>query len=87
MLSILPLRSKRRSELKLRRRVNAAPPSNQMPIINTQIRNLAERALQLSNNDVARAVRILSTMTGLSFELAFEAIEAVASVIPTQTAE
>ena len=43
---------------------------------NNRIHTLAAHALALSNSDIAHAVRILSEMTGLSFELAFEAIEA-----------
>jgi hypothetical protein len=50
-----------------------------MPTINARIRALAERALALSNNDVARAIRILSELTGVSPEFAFEVIEEVAT--------
>jgi hypothetical protein len=49
-----------------------------MSITNARIRALAERVLAVSNNDIARAVRILSELTDLSFELAFEAIEEAA---------
>jgi hypothetical protein len=47
---------------------------------NARIRTLAELALTLSNNDIARAIRILSELSGLSFELAFEAVEDIAAV-------
>jgi hypothetical protein len=50
-----------------------------MPTTNARIRKLAERALTLSNNDIARTARVLSELTGLSFELAFEAVEEVAA--------
>jgi len=51
-----------------------------MPITNARIRTLAERALTLSNNDIALAVRILSELTGLSFEMSFEAFEDAAAI-------
>jgi hypothetical protein len=52
-----------------------------MPIAKARIRALAVRALTLSNNDIARAVRILSEQTGISPEFALEAIEAAAAEV------
>jgi hypothetical protein len=48
-----------------------------MPTNNSRIRELAEQALAITNNDIARAVEILREWTGLSFEMAFEAIDNV----------
>jgi hypothetical protein len=42
---------------------------------NSRIRDLAEQAWALSNSDFVRAVEILREWTGLSFDLAFEAID------------
>jgi hypothetical protein len=47
---------------------------------NERIRTLAELALRLANNDIARAIHILSELSGLSFEFAFEAVEDAAAV-------
>jgi hypothetical protein len=44
---------------------------------NTRMHDLAEHAWALSNRDVVRAVEILRDLTGLSFELAFAAIDDV----------
>jgi hypothetical protein len=44
---------------------------------NSRIYELAEQALAISNNDPVCAVQILQEWTGLSFEMAFEAIDAV----------
>jgi hypothetical protein len=46
-------------------------------LINNRIRELAEQALPITNNDIACAVEILCEWTGLSFEAAFEAIDHV----------
>lgn len=54
---------------------------------NDRIRNLAERALALSQNDIVRAVEIMREMTGLSFEMAFAAIDAVAVLDEVQSPE
>jgi hypothetical protein len=48
-----------------------------MPITNDRIYALAVQALALSNNDIARAVHILSELTGISPATAFEAIDHV----------
>ena len=48
-----------------------------MPITNSRIRRLAEHALTQSGNDLVRAAEILRDRTGLSFELAFEAVTEV----------
>jgi hypothetical protein len=55
-------------------------------ITNDRIRILAERALALAKNDATRAVRIMSELSGLSFEAAFEAIEEAAAISPKQEA-
>jgi hypothetical protein len=44
---------------------------------NKRIRTLAEHAWTLSHSDMVRAVEILREWTGLSFDLAFEAIDEV----------
>jgi hypothetical protein len=54
-----------------------------MPTSNPRIRDLAERAWALSSSDFVRAVEILREWTGLSFELAFEAIDEVRPPEPT----
>ena len=46
-------------------------------ITSDRIYVLAEQALALSRNDPVRAVEILREWTGLSFEMAFEAIDNV----------
>jgi hypothetical protein len=46
-------------------------------ITSNRIYVLAEQALAITNNDIARAVEILREWTGLSFEMAFEAIDNV----------
>jgi hypothetical protein len=49
-----------------------------MPIAsNNRIRDLAEQALALANNDLVHAVEILRDWTGLSFDAAFAAIDAI----------
>ena len=48
-----------------------------MPDTNARIYELAELALVVTHNDIARAVDLLCEWTGLSFEFAFEAIDAV----------
>jgi hypothetical protein len=48
-----------------------------MPTSNPRIRDLAEHAWALSSSDLVRAVEILREWTGLSFDLAFEAIDEV----------
>ena len=44
---------------------------------NDKIRDLAEQAWALSNNDFVGAVEILREWTGMSFDGAFAAIDAV----------
>jgi hypothetical protein len=51
-----------------------------MPTINARIYELAELALSVTHNDVAGAVNLLCEWTGLSFEFAFEAIDAIVMV-------
>ena len=48
-----------------------------MPITNPRIRTLAELALKLANNDVARAIRLMSETSGLSLEAAMDAVDDV----------
>jgi hypothetical protein len=48
-----------------------------MPITNDRIPTLAQEALKLADYDIARAVRILSELSGLSFEASLEAIDNV----------
>ena len=52
-----------------------------MPITNSRIRRLAEHALTQSGNDLVRAAEILRDRTGLSFELAFEAVDEIAGEV------
>ena len=52
-----------------------------MPINNDRIRRLAQHALIQSRNDLVRAAAILRGQTGLSFELAFEAVNEVAGEV------
>jgi hypothetical protein len=55
---------------------------------NNRINGLAELALSVTHNDVAAAVRLLCEWTGLSFEFAFEAVDASAKCSrwnPTRT--
>ena len=44
---------------------------------NDRIYELAKLAMSTTNNDIARAVTLLSEWTGLSAEFAFEAVDAV----------
>ena len=48
-----------------------------MPITDDRIRTLAQEALKLASGDVAVAIRLMSEMSGLSLELAFEAVDDV----------
>lgn len=48
---------------------------------NDRNRQLAERALELANNDIALAVRILAELTGLGLDEAFDAVDAA---MPTE---
>jgi hypothetical protein len=54
-----------------------------MPTSNPRIRDLAEHAWALSSSDLVHAVEILCEWTGLSFDLAFEAIDEVRPPEPT----
>jgi hypothetical protein len=54
---------------------------------NKRIRTLAEHALVLSHNDMVEAVAILREMTGLSFDMAFMAIDAVTVIDEAQPPE
>jgi hypothetical protein len=45
--------------------------------MNNRIRDLAERALALANNDIAAATRLLCEWSGLSLEFALMAVEEV----------
>jgi hypothetical protein len=51
-----------------------------MTITDDWIHNLAKQVLTLSGNDIARAVEILRELTGMSFDGAFAAIDAVAAI-------
>jgi hypothetical protein len=51
---------------------------------NKRIRTLAEHAWTLSHSDMVRAVEILREWTGLSFDAAFAAIDAVAAIDEAQ---
>ncbi len=53
---------------------------------NKRIRDLAEHAWTLSHNDMVEAVAILREITGLSFDMAFMAIDAAAVIDEAQAA-
>lgn len=54
---------------------------------NKRIRDLAEQAWQLARNDMVEAVAILREWTGLPFDMAFAAIDAVALLDEAQPPE
>jgi hypothetical protein len=59
-----------------------------MPLIlHPRIRALAEQALATANNDPARAIRFLHDSSGLSWEMAFEAIDYIIDECTGETAE
>ena len=43
--------------------------------LSPRIRDLAENALAIANNDVAQAIYVLHETSGLSFEFCFEAVD------------
>ena len=51
---------------------------------NNRIHGLAELALSVTRNDVARAVNLLCEWTGLSAEFAFEAIAEITTFDKTK---